>query len=389
MLVNCFKKNKTLTVNLSWCGTIMKIMGGKIETVIANYSLHFASKRIRLWPCLWPQGGWKLLHKPHTPVSWHTLPLFSPDWGRNVQHTSPKLQRSHSSTCKSSDIMRMKAFIHRHFPSSVQQPKQSCSIWQAGSESHDNQTLKWEQQKTVTAAARPEPDCSHLIPFRKIFQTINLSGSAALQHKWPQSSSGCSNRPVRPFSTTSPFTSSPSALSVSSTITNHFIFSPQRPLGRLTGLNNLHFALICLDRLTGEPEGETCWEGHTVINDAEKSAETCNDSADVFLLAIMCARVKLKKFIFICNCCPVWNDGIWNGLTAPVGLYEITYYYPLILKKTENKSKFKCPEWEIKYNIKTDVLLSAQNNFIMSTSIYRNKSVEGLVLWFVILEEQL
>lgn len=70
-----------------------------------------------------------------------------------------------------------------------------------------------------------------------------------------------------------------------------------------------------------------------------------------------------------------------------MGLYEITYYNPLILKKTENKSKFKCPEWEIKYNIKTDVLLSAQNNLIMSTSIYRNKSVEGLVLYFVILEE--
>lgn len=62
--------------------------GGGIETVIANYSLHFASKKIRLWPCLWPQGGWKLLHKPHTPVSWHTLPLFSPDWGRNVSEAS-------------------------------------------------------------------------------------------------------------------------------------------------------------------------------------------------------------------------------------------------------------------------------------------------------------
>lgn len=149
----CFVFSKPITTNLSWCGTIMNCVGRKMETVIASYSLHFVSKKMTLTLFVTTEicCGSLLVHKPHTPVSSHTLTLLKslvPTDGRK-SNTQVRSFLAHTPCCslshQPSNIMTLKIFIWQHFSSTIQQSKQTCLIWQTGSSIHDNQTMKKRQ----------------------------------------------------------------------------------------------------------------------------------------------------------------------------------------------------------------------------------------------------
>lgn len=130
-------------------------------------------------------------------------------------------------------------------------------------------------------------------------------------------SSVCGSRPARhvlpQFST--PFSSSLKASSISSTITNQLIFSSRRPLGRLIELSDLHFALIRLDHLTGEPfsPAQRRMSGRTIlnnqrqspcfiINDAGKSVKisfNSNSSSLRYLVSVVCVCWDVRTSMFL------------------------------------------------------------------------------------------